>query len=97
MNSFAITLHPTYYAQGFFNVKVASDSHIPKEEGKIYILLGDSKKQIEATVNRHANRNNTARILGGVELRDWFQQHFSVGDSVTVTTYPKRILHLTAV
>lgn len=77
-------LERTYYAKGFFNVKVAYDSHIRKTEGTIAIQLGPRGRVIPGKVSRTANLNGIARIFGGAALRDWFRAHFEQLDTVTV-------------
>ena len=83
MAHFPLKLHKTYYEQGFFNVTVAFDGYVRDEEGPITLLLG-AGVVIEGRINRRANQNATARIHGGVQLRDWFQQNFACGDVVNV-------------
>jgi hypothetical protein len=84
MPVFKLRLHQTYYRQGFFNVVVDFDRYVRKTEGSIRLRLGRDGQEIAAKVNRRVNRNGTARILGGIPLRDWFQRHFNPMDSVEV-------------
>jgi hypothetical protein len=79
-------LPATYREQGFFNITVEFDSYVRRDEGPILLLLvaGDTEQRVEARVNRTAQNNGTARIMGGVELRRWFQDHYKVGDRVDV-------------
>ena len=79
-----LTLHKTYYNQGFWNIPVDLDSHVRKDEGPITLLLGKYRQEIQAHVNRSANQNGTARIMGKRALRDWFQQNYAVMDNVPV-------------
>jgi len=83
MAHFSLKLHKTYDEQGFFNITVAFDGYARDEEGPIPLLLG-AGVVIEGRIDRHANQNATARIHGGVPLRDWFQQNFACGDVVNV-------------
>lgn len=83
MIRFPLNLHKTYYEQGFFNVTVGFDGYVRDEEGLIPLLLG-AGVVIEGRIDRHVNQNATARIHGGVQLRDWFQQNFACGDVVNV-------------
>src|SRR5204863_4882544 len=53
-------------------------------EGPVELLLGKSGLKVEGKVNRSANQNGTARIMGGAKLRDWFQANFEPGDSIDV-------------
>lgn len=85
MPIFTLTLQPTYCKMGFFNVTVDFDRYVRKSEGPVELRLGgDSGQVIVGRIDRHANPNRTARILGGVRLRDWFQRNFEEGDRVSV-------------
>lgn len=84
MPTFTLTLQLTYYRQGFFNVVVDFDRYVRTKEGPVRLKLGRTGEEIEGKINRHANQNGTARILGGVKLRDWFQANFKPMDSVAV-------------
>ena len=64
-----LTLQRTYHKMGFFNVPVSHDKYVRPTEGR---------------VDRHANRNGTARVMGGVPLRGWFQATCKPMDAVTV-------------
>ena len=81
---FELTLDPTYYNQGFFNVLTDFDRYVRPDEGSIVLVLGNRFQEIEARVDRSANRNGTARIMGGAPLRRWFQTRFQVLDTVSV-------------
>jgi hypothetical protein len=69
---------------GFFNVGVGYDRHVRKTEGPVRLRLGRGGQEVEARVDRHANRNGTPRIMGGVPLRDWFQANFKPMEIVAV-------------
>ena len=73
---FPLTLETTYYARGFFNVTRDYDRHVGPE-GKVELVLRPSGEVIDARIGRSENRNGTARIHGGVRLRDWFQKHYA--------------------
>jgi len=79
-----LTLYPTYYDNGFFNLGVAVDALIRPDSGPIKIELGSSHRSIEGHVNRNANQNGTPRVHGGTELRDWFQATYEVSDRLAV-------------
>jgi curved DNA-binding protein CbpA len=80
---FRLTLQPTYYNKGFFNVTVEHDRFVRRSEGSIQLILGNSM-QIDGEINRRANRNGTARIFGGAELRRWFKDHYNPLDTVNI-------------
>ncbi len=96
MAIFSLTLQQTYYAQGFFNVTVDYDRYIRSREGPIHLILGaEGEQTIEGRVDRHANQNGTARIHGGLRLRDWFQTNFRVMDLVDVDLSSPDLIQLT--
>ncbi len=76
-----LKLWKSYYNQGFFNIPREFDHLV---EGSIVTLVF-GQNSIQATVNRIANRNGTARIMGGAPLRDWFQSNYSEEDAVPVS------------
>jgi curved DNA-binding protein CbpA len=81
--NFRLKLGRTYYNQGFFNVTVAFDKFVRPDEGPVTLAL-DGYGEINAKVNRSANLNGTARVMGGKSLRDWFRRMHSEGDTVPV-------------
>ncbi len=84
MPVFKLTLEKTYYRQGFFNITVDFDRFVRPTEGPVELVLGKSGSRIEGKINRSANLNGTARIMGGSNLRDWFQANHTLGDVVDV-------------
>jgi hypothetical protein len=81
---FKLTLHPTYYNQGFFNVTVDFDRFVRREEGPVILRLGPNGPEIPGRIDRRANRNSAARIHGGAKLRDWFQKNFEIEEVIAV-------------
>lgn len=81
---FPLRLEKTYYHQGFFNITRGFDHLVRSDDGPISLRLGVSRF-IEGYVNRRANRNSTARVMGGAPLRNWFQQNYPMGATVPVT------------
>ena len=79
---FPLRLEKTYYEKGFFNVKREFDHNVG-EEGPVTLSLRGGYT-MEARVDRRAQQNGTARIMGGAVLRDWFQKMYSEGDIVPV-------------
>jgi len=91
--TYQLKLHQTYYDQGFFNLGVAVDRFIRSENGPITICLGNQSNELQGKVNRDANQNGTPRIMGGAELRNWFQRNFSLGETVDVVVLaPDKLL-----
>jgi ribonuclease VapC len=87
-----IDLNATCYRQGFFNVRVEYDRHFAPHGEAIEIHLGDLRAPIIGKINRTAQQNGTARVMGHGALRDYFQSHFSPGDQLTVLIEsPRRI------
>lgn len=95
MAIFPLTVHKTYYEQGFFNIKVAYDRSVRRAEGPINIILGPQKQRIDGRIDRSANNNKTARIMCGTKLRDWFHSNCSVGDIVYVNISSMQEIHIT--
>jgi hypothetical protein len=86
MPVFPLKLHKTYLEQGFFNITVAFDKYVRQTEGPINLVLSlDGREQsVAGKVNRSANQNGTARIMGGKNLRELFLTHFDVGTKLDV-------------
>jgi hypothetical protein len=84
MPLFDLTLHKTYYKQGFFNVPVDYQGYVRPSDGPVELILGTSGTRIEGRVDRRANQNGTPRIFGGAKLRDWFQRNCAQGGIVRV-------------
>ena len=88
---FALKLGQTYYSKGFFNVPRTFD-HLVGGEGSVTLVLRGNRP-IEGTINRTANLNGTARIMGGADLRDWFRRTYSEGETVEVRfESPRRLI-----
>ena len=79
---FVLRLEKSYYDHGFFNVTMDYDRYVGAA-GSAELVLG-KEATVRRSINRDANTNGTARILGGPPLRDWFQRHYSQGDLVPV-------------
>jgi hypothetical protein len=84
MSVFSLTIQPTYYKKGFFNVTVEFDGYVRDQEGPVTLILGDPGQRIEGRIDRKAKVNGTARVMGGTALRDRFQANLSVMDEVNV-------------
>lgn len=83
---FKLTLHPTYYVEGFFNITIDYDEYVRQEEGSIPIIveIDDQEIMIEGFIDRSANTNQTARIRGRSKLREWFQSNCNEMDTLYV-------------
>jgi hypothetical protein len=86
MPVYPLTLPATYRDQGFFNVTVEFDGYVRPDKGPVELLLvaRGTEQRVEARVNRSAQNNGTARVMGGPDLRRWFQEHYRVGERVDV-------------
>ncbi len=82
MATYRLHLHLTYYSQGFFNVPVDFDRFVPRGDTAA-LQLGAGGPRVEATINRRANQNGTARIRAR-GLGRWFRDNFKPGDVVDV-------------
>lgn len=82
---FVVTLHATYYRQGFFNVGVDYQALLGSDGEQIEIYLGASEDPVVGSINRRANTNHTPRIMGGRDLREWFQTEGREKDRLSVT------------
>lgn len=71
---FEVTLHTTYYHQGFFNVRVPFEHLFGGDGEPIEIFVTGADEPITGMINRTANTNGTPRIMGGRLLRDWFYE-----------------------
>jgi hypothetical protein len=70
---------------GFFNVPVAAEKHYGKDKENIDIILGNTKSVIHGHINRSVNKTYSPRIMGGVELRNWFQKNFEINQLLEVS------------
>lgn len=90
---FPLRLEKTYYNMGFFNIKLDFDHLVRSDDGPVTLQLGNSGF-VQGYVNRRANINGTARVMGGASLRDWFRQNYAMGDIVPVTFHAPDLLAL---
>lgn len=77
---FTFNMTDTYWRRGFFNVPVGSSQNFGKDGESIKIVLRDGLSSITAMINRTANQSGSPRIMGGVELRQYFQLNYTIGD-----------------
>ncbi len=91
---YLLTLHETYYDNGFFDLGVEVDRYIRPDNGLCLILLGDTHARIAGRIDRTANSSNTPRVLGGAKPRGWFHRTFDVLDPVDVLIEGPAVLRL---
>ena len=96
MPIFPLRLEKTYFEKGFFNVTVDFDKYVRPTNGQIELLLIANGRQhrVDGSVNRNANRNHTARIMGTTKLRDWFMTYFAIGAQVDVHLLSPHLMRL---
>lgn len=83
-SAFQFPLRTTYFNQGFFNVPVRHMELFGSDRDRIEIYCGESQHLIQGYINRSVNGNNTPRIMGGVQLRQWFHENFQIDNLVNV-------------
>lgn len=82
---FEITIGSAYFNQGFFNVGVEYDGMVGANRSLIDIQLGlNEENSIHGYINRTAQPNATARIMGGAALRDWIRENFEQSKKMKV-------------
>jgi ribonuclease VapC len=91
-----IELQKTYYRQGFFNVPVEHDRFLGSHSSKIEIFIENADDPIQGIINRTAQRNGTARVLGYAGLRDYFESHFQPGAALFVAIESPQRLRIRA-
>ena len=81
---FSLVLHPTYFSSGFFNVRVPHEHLFGGDGERIEFHIPGRPQPLHGMINRTANLNGTPRIMGGTELRDWFQDACREGETLSV-------------
>jgi len=82
--SYKLILHKSYYDKGFFNLGVGVERYVRSTSGPAILVVDRTGKEFSVNVDRGVNLNGSPRIMGGVELRNYFQQHFRQGDWVEI-------------
>lgn len=82
--TFQFQIRTTYFNQGFFNVPVKHMQFFGSDRDRIEIYCGEDQDLVQGYINRSVNVNNTPRIMGGAQLRQWFHENFQVDDPVSV-------------
>lgn len=95
MPTYRLKLHKSYFDKGFFNVPVAFDRFVSHSEGRIAVVLEEGLV-VEARLDRTSNRNRTARIHGGRQLRSWLHANFKVHDELEVEFISPDVVRLHA-
>ena len=82
--TFQFQVRTTYFKQGFFNVPAKYAQAFGSDRDRIEIYCGENQELVQGYINRSVNLNNTPRIMGGVQLRQWFNSDFRSGLTVTI-------------
>lgn len=94
-NSFEVILSPTYYNQGFFNVRRKYSDRFGEDQGIIKIQLGQDRSLcIDGLIDRRANQNGSPRILGRKPLKDWIKSNFNQGDVLVIEIFSPNSIKL---
>lgn len=91
---FTFNMTDTYWRRGFFNVPVVSSHDFGKDGENIKILLHDGVSSMTGMINRTANQSGSPRIIGGVELRQYFQLNYTIGDVVPCELITQNMMKL---
>ncbi|WP_110877647.1 GIY-YIG nuclease family protein [Franconibacter helveticus] len=91
---FTFNMTDTYWRRGFFNVPVVSSQDFGKDGENIKILLRDGVSSMTGMINRTANQSGSPRIMGGVELRQYFQLNYTIGDVVPFDLITQNMMKL---
>lgn len=94
---FEVTLHTTYYQQGFFNVRAAHQALFGGDGEPLEIFVAGEPEPITGMINRTANTNGTPRIMGGRHLRDWFYGSTKEKGQIYVEVMTPNSIHLRSV
>ncbi|MFH2232675.1 hypothetical protein [Citrobacter freundii] len=73
---------------------VVSSQKFGKDGENIKIVLHDGISSITAMINRTANQSGSPRIMGGVELRQYFQLNYTIGDVVPFEVLTQNMMKL---
>ncbi len=82
--NFPKTIGRAYYENGFFNVPVDFARYFAGHDASISIDCERLPTPVIGRIDRHANGNETPRVMGGRRLRGWFQQNLQVGQQIRV-------------
>jgi hypothetical protein len=91
---FTLTIGPTYFNKGFFNVPVAHQGYFGDDRQKIELFVSDISQPITGTIDRKANTNGSPRIIGGAALRDLIRSKWNLFDEIQVDVLSPTSLRL---
>ena len=70
-------------------------SQVQADLDKIDIYCGVEGQRIVGYINRSANLNQTPRIMGGADLKNWFQNQCRVNDRMRIEVLAPNSIKLT--
>ncbi|OQY74275.1 MAG: hypothetical protein B6D44_04800 [Ignavibacteriales bacterium UTCHB2] len=84
-NIIKLNLSKSYYSKGFFNIKKEHSDYFGADKNRIEIYLGRKKQKcVKGYIDRTSNSNNSPRIHGGKELKEWLQNNFDQGSEIKI-------------
>ncbi|RRN96456.1 GIY-YIG nuclease family protein [Pectobacterium aquaticum] len=81
---FTFNMAETYWKRGFFNVPAFGKDEFGSDGDEIKIIFHDGATSVIGIINRTANRTKSPRIMGGVDLKKYFQETYNIGDVVSL-------------
>lgn len=93
-NIFNFNMTNTYWSRGFFNVPVISKNEFGTDGDKIKIIFRDNKYFAVGIINRTANSSGSPRIMGGIDLRKYFQLTYNVDDVISFEVITPNVIKL---
>lgn len=90
----SFNMAPTYWKRGFFNVSVSSSDEFSHDGDNLTIVNHDGTVILTALINRTANKSKTPRIMGGVGLREFFQENYKIDDIISYRMLSKNTMQL---
>jgi hypothetical protein len=94
LHRFGVTLQASYHRTGFFNVAQTDQEWFAADGDRIEIFLGTAHDPVLGTINRRANADATPRIMGGTDVRAWFQASTSPGAVLKIEVYSPTSIRL---
>lgn len=73
-----------YLENGFFNVPMRYSRLFGRDREKIKILCGADKQTIYGQIDRSSNTNASPRVVGGEQLKSWFDAHAGLNHPVDI-------------
>jgi hypothetical protein len=91
---FELVLQPTFYHSGFFNVRAVHERFLGADGEVVALHVPGRAQPIRGQISRTADAERPPRIVGGSDLRDWFQAVATVGQVVGVKVQARNSIAL---